>query len=868
MKNNLQAVIDASLEQIVAEKFIRYSKYVIQNRAIPDVRDGLKPVQRRILYSMWNLGLKKDKPYKKSARVVGDVIGKYHPHGDSSIYDALVRMSQEWKMNVPLVDMHGNKGSIDDDPAAAMRYTETRLEEISNDLLELISKNVVSWTPNFDDSEKEPTVLPTIFPNLLVNGAIGIASGFATDIPPHNLGEVIDGCIAMLNNKNISIAELGAIIQGPDFPTGGIIYGKEGIKDAFATGKGRLTLTAKYEIIEDKNQRLIQISQIPFGIAKANLIRQIDDIKFEQKVYGIKEVVDQSDRNGILINVELEADANIDLIINYLLQKTDLQIYYSYNSIAICDNSPKLLSIKQLVGYYLDHLEKIKFAELEFDFAKNEKKLEITKGFLRVADITDEVIKVIRASDNSKAGVIADLIKYFQFSPLQAEAIAQMRLYRLSKIDQQMFLKDKEELENTLKKLQLLINDKEEFKKYLIELLLSVKSKHQRPRLTQIIDKNLNVKINYDQLVKEEFFFFSISKNGFYKKMSIKTNIIEEVSKLPVAEKDFLISLDMVSSRDKIFLITNLGNLITLLPHALEESQLKQSGIDLKTKLAFGHKEYIIAAIPVSNIDNQSLILVSLAGLAKRVSLDNFANYKHNKITNIFKLKDSDELISCHLGENNANIAIFTSLNRGLKVSETDVPIYGKNSAGVRLINLRTNESISGTALIFEDEKVLIFDHWSRFDQLLPGNILFGQRGSAPKKIETNLDFSKPIMSVSAFNSNFGIFDFSDLIKIYNINEATSLKASSKKCYKILRLPVKPELKNEVKFEPKVETKSKTINKTKEKLESKVQKSTKSENEQTKVFNFDEALQRAKTKLQQVNELDIDALLKKFEEDE
>ncbi|CNR91271.1 DNA gyrase subunit A [Salmonella enterica subsp. enterica serovar Typhimurium str. DT104] len=411
-------------------------------------------------------------------------------------------------MNSPLVEMHGNKGSIDDDPPAAMRYTEVRLAEISEHLLELISKNVVSFCPNFDDSEKEPTILPAIFPNLLINGAIGIASGFATEIPPHNLGEVIDATILMIKNPGITIEEISTIILGPDFPTGGIVYGKSGIFDAFKTGKGKIKISSDYKIFEKNGQNVIEITSIPFGISKSSLIEEIDDIRFDAKIYGIKNVIDQSDQNGVSILIELEQDGNPDLIINYLLQKTHLQIHYSYNSVAICDNSPKLLSIKEMIFYYLEHLRKIKLAEFNFELYKNKKRLEIITGFLKVADITDEVIKVIRASDNSKVGVVSDLIKFFNFSQTQAEAIASMRLYRLSKIEQQIYLEESKNLEKNIARFKKLIENKDEFDKNLINMLTDFKKHHGKPRKTKIIDSDIKIKINKDELVKDEFFYF------------------------------------------------------------------------------------------------------------------------------------------------------------------------------------------------------------------------------------------------------------------------------------------------------------------------------------------------------------------------
>ncbi|WP_434336763.1 DNA topoisomerase IV subunit A [Mesomycoplasma conjunctivae] len=864
MKTNLNQIINSSLDNIVAEKFIRYAKYVIQNRAIPDVRDGLKPVQRRILYSMWMLGLKKEKAYKKSARVVGDVIGKYHPHGDTSIYDALVRMSQEWKINIPLVDMHGNKGSIDDDPAAAMRYTEVRLEEISALMLELLNKNVISWAPNFDDSEKEPTVLPTIVPNLLVNGAIGIASGFATEIPPHNLSEVIDGAIAMIKNEKITNSELQSIIPGPDFPTGGIVYDNGGVSDAFSKGKGRISLVAKYEIINKNKDISIQISQIPYGIAKANLIRQIDDIRFEEKVYGIKEVIDQSDRNGILISIDLEADANVDLVVNYLLQKTDMQIYYSYNSVAICNNSPKLVSLSEMIKYYLDHLKNIKLKEIDYDLFKSQKRYEIIQGFLKVADITDEVIKVIRASDNSKIGVIKDLIAYFGFTQIQAEAIAQMRLYRLSKIDQENFLSESKELENNIELLNNLKNDSTAFKKFLIKTLKQVQNNFGQPRKTQILKKDFSIKINHEDLIKDENIYFGITQQGYYKKISLKNFSLSDLDKYAIKKDDFLILLTKLNLKDKILLVTNKANLVVLAAHQLEETSYKNIGNDLKIEVDFQQDEFIVAQINISeNKNNSNIILVSKHGLAKRVSLDSLFNLRTKKLTNIFKLKEHDELIGAYLTDNLANIAIISNLNRSLKVAEIDIPIYGRNSAGVKLATLKKGEQIQLAYPMADGEKIAIIDSWASYEEISNSQITFGARGASLKNLKTKLDFAEFPKSFAKFDTNLQILYYDDTIKLYSLVDFKDAKKGKQYCYKFFNTKDLITEKSS-KVKPIEESNKKIINKNIQNDN----KITKEKNtKQNKIFNTQEAIERVKNKLKEVNEIDIDALLKKFEEE-
>lgn len=849
MNKNLDLVISSKLEKILAEKFIRYSKYIIQHRAIPDVRDGLKPVQRRILYSMWQLGLKNSKNYKKSARVVGDVIGKYHPHGDSSIYDALVRLSQEWKMNVPLVEMHGNKGSIDDDPAAAMRYTEVRLTQISEHLLELISKNVVTFCPNFDDSEKEPTILPAIFPNLLINGAIGIASGFATEIPPHNLSEVVDAAILMIKNPGITIDEISKVILGPDFPTGGIVYGKSGIFDAFKTGKGKIKITSDYKFSEKKGQKVIEISSIPFGISKANLIQQIDNIRFEEQVYGIKEVIDQSDQNGVLIFVELEQDANQELIINYLLQKTDLQIHYSYNSVAICDNSPKLLTIKEMIFYYLDHLKKIKLAEFNFDLFKNRTRLEIIKGFLKVADITDEVIKVIRQSDNSKAGVVADLMKFFDFSEIQADAIASMRLYRLSKIEQQTFLEESKHLEKNISRLTKLVENKEEFDSNLINLLNEFKKYHGSPRKTKIINSDLKIKINHDELIKDEFFYFWISKSGLYKKLDLKNSTTEEIEKTQLPKDDIFVFQGLVNQKQKALFLTNKGEIAVFPVHQIDELNLKNAPINLRITLGIPNDQEILNAFFVDNFENnQFLIFITKFGFAKRMQLDQLAKIRQKKMQNTFRIKENDEIVETFLENKLKNIVFFTSQNRALKISLSEIPIYSRNSAGVKILNLRKDEFIVASQTIETSDSIAIIDYYSRFEKIETDSLHFGNKLIAPKVFSTKLDFSLIPKSIAVYNQNLTVFEFDNPLKIFTISDFINYKTKARTNYRFF-LQNDKNSKNNVK---NVDFSTKSVNN--------------NQDIKTNVKN-EKPAESIEDKLRKIGEIDIKSILEKIEKE-
>ncbi|VEU59843.1 DNA topoisomerase IV subunit A [Mesomycoplasma neurolyticum] len=703
--------LNKSLDDVISSRFARYSKYIIQQRALPDARDGLKPVQRRILYSMWELNLKNDKPFKKSARVVGDVIGKYHPHGDSSIYEAMIRMGQEWKMNIPLIEIHGNKGSIDDDPAAAMRYTEARLANISTLLLESLSKNTVEFVPNFDDTEVEPVILPSLIPNLLLNGAKGIASGFATEIPPHNLGEILDAAIAKINNSAIEIRKLFKIIKGPDFPTGGVIYGKTGIYDAFEKGQGKIVLVSKYKIIDNLDRKAIEIFEIPFGVVKSKLVKDIDEICIDKKINGIKEVIDQSDRNGISILIELTKDAKITSVLNYLLKKTEMQIYYSYNSVAIEKNAPKLMSLNDMLTSYISHIKEFKTRELTYNFQVNQKRLEIVNALIKVSEITDEVIKIIRNSDNSKKGVIEALIKEFNFNENQATAIAEMQLYRLSRIDQIAYAKEQNDLEIKIKEIDLLLNNENEFNKFLVKNLLKIKEKYATPRKTEILDEELKIELKTEELIKKEDFYLAISKEGYIKKLTIKTFETNKIENYVLKEKDSLIFLSKVNSLNKLLIFTNTGKYIFLPLHKIEENKWKDFGSHINDYVLLKSNEKIIKVFAVENFENKNfLVLITAKGIGKKVALKDFEVSRFNKTIQAIKFKNSlDYLVDVKMSDNFKDVVIISSEMKVVKYSELEIPTYNTNSSGVSLINLPKNEKVQAFCLTEENENIFFY---------------------------------------------------------------------------------------------------------------------------------------------------------------
>ena len=701
----LENILKQSLDTIMSDRFGRYSKYIIQDRALPDVRDGLKPVQRRILFSMHELGLFHNRSFKKSARVVGEVIGKYHPHGDSSIYEAMVRLSQDWKMNVPLIEMHGNNGSIDDDPAAAMRYTEARLAKISATLLDNIKKDTVLFAPNFDDSEKEPTVLPGLFPNLLVNGAKGIAAGYATEMPPHNLDEIVDALIAKIKSPNMHLSTLNSIVKGPDFPTGGILQGKQGIFEAFERGKGKVIIRSKYEIDDQKTKPSIRISEIPYGVIKSKLVRDIDEIRFNNKIDGIKEVRDESDRNGISIMIELTSGTNPEPVLNYLLSKTELQVYYNYNNVGIKDKAPKLMGLMEMLDAYLNHQREVQTSAIKFDLAKDEKRLEIVEGLIKVAQIADQVIDTIRKAEGSKQGVVNDLMNKFAFTELQANAIADLRLYRLSRTDQSIYLDEKKELDKRIEWSKNVLNVPEEFNKYLINLLKDLKENYATPRRTVIEGEMETISIDMEALIKHEDVWVGISRDGYIKRFSNRAYEANQISDYEVKEGDSLIYLDLINTGDKLLAFTNKGNYYYIPVHKIQEVKFKDAGKHLNDFAAIPIDEKIIEVICVEDFSIPCyVVLASKQGKAKRTPIKDFEVTRHTKTYTAMKISGDDELVGAKLSNGFNQVVIVNNFGKGVKYSETQLSTQGARSAGVRAMNLSSDGYVSSFAVANNDD--------------------------------------------------------------------------------------------------------------------------------------------------------------------
>ena len=688
-KEVLERIWDYTLEDIMGERFGSYSKYIIQERAIPDARDGLKPVQRRILYSMYKEKNTYDKGYRKSAKTVGDVIGNYHPHGDTSIYDAMVRMSQSWKTRLPYIDMHGNNGSIDGDSPAAYRYTEARLSKISNEMLRDINKDTVEMAPNFDDTTLEPTVLPARFPALLVYGAMGISAGYATNIPPHNLGEVIDATIHRIDNPNCGLDTLMKYVKGPDFPTGGIVEGIKGIREAYETGKGRVIIRSKYSF---EGNSLV-ITEIPFEVNKALLVKKIDDIRLDKKIDGIVEVRDES-AEDVRIVVDLKKTANKELIVNYLLKNTDLQISYNFNMIAIVKKRPRLLGLKQALDAFIDHQKEVITRRSQFDLDHAKSELHIVEGLIKCLSILDEVIRVIRASKN-KADAKENLVKEFDFSMAQAEAIVTLQLYRLTNTD----VVELEERMATLRKiiegLTAILGNEEVLKKVMKDELRKVRNEYALPRLTEIKDEITEIKIDTTVMIPKEDVIVTLSKDGYIKRTSLKSYSASKDEETTLKENDYLVGLYEASTLDTLLVFTNQGNFLFIPVHTIYDLKWKELGKHVSNLVPLGEGEEVISSLLVKDFKKDVNVIISTAnGMIKRTSLSDFKITRTSKPSSCIKLKDDDTVVDVML-DTNPDIFIATSLGYGLWFAKDEVPIVGIKASGVKAINLKDDTVVS-----------------------------------------------------------------------------------------------------------------------------------------------------------------------------
>lgn len=709
MKEVLNKIYDYSLEEIMGDRFGRYAKTIIQNRAIPDVRDGLKPVQRRILYSMYKDRNTYDKQYRKSAKAVGTIMGTYHPHGDSSIYDAMVRMSQWWKQNITYVDMQGNNGSMDGDSPAAMRYTEAKLSKISNELLKDIDKETVAWAPNYDDTTTEPTVLPAKYPNLLVNGSTGISAGYATNIPPHNLGEVIDATIKRIDSPNCYLDTILEIIKGPDFPTGAIVEGKKGIEDAYKTGRGRIIVKSKYEVVKNKGKEQIIITEIPFDVNKATLVKKMDDIRIDKKIDGIADVRDESDRDGLTIAVDLKKGADVNLIINYLLKNTDLQVSYNFNMVAIVNRRPMTLGVLEILDAYIVHQKEVITRRTTFDLKHAKARVHIVEGLIKALSILDEVIKTIRTSKN-KADAKENLIIKFEFSELQAEAIVMLQLYKLTNTDVTELIEENKNLQLIIKGLEEILNDENKLKNVMKEELRKIKKEYSIPRKTEIKDEITEIKIDPIKMIPKEDCIVVVTNEGYVKRVSPRSYNASEKETTMLKDGDYVIGLYNLTTLDTVLLFTNLGNYLYLPVIEIPELKWGDLGKHISNIITTTAGENIIGSIPVTNFDDEQVITTfTKNGMIKRTNLSEFKVQRYSKPITCMRLKKGDEVVSI-TNNSGSDIFIATRNGYGLRYKTEEVSVIGIKAAGVKSIDLKNDYVVSGHVFENEDYLVVITD--------------------------------------------------------------------------------------------------------------------------------------------------------------
>ncbi|HFI0321824.1 TPA: DNA topoisomerase IV subunit A [Streptococcus suis] len=702
-----------SLEDIMGERFGRYSKYIIQERALPDIRDGLKPVQRRILYSMNKDGNTFDKGYRKSAKSVGNIMGNFHPHGDYSIYDAMVRMSQDWKNREILVEMHGNNGSMDGDPPAAMRYTEARLSEIASYLLADIEKKTVPFAWNFDDTEKEPTVLPAAFPNLLVNGATGISAGYATDIPPHNLAEVIDAVVYMIDHPTAKLEKLMEFLPGPDFPTGAIIQGADEIKKAYETGKGRVVVRSRCDIEQLKGgKKQIIVTEIPYEVNKAVLVKKIDDVRVNNKLPGIAEVRDESDRTGLRIAIELKKDSDEQTILNYLYKYTDLQINYNFNMVAIDNFTPRQVGLQKILSSYIAHRREIIIARSKFDKDKAEKRLHIVEGLIRVISILDEVIALIRASEN-KSDAKQNLKISYDFSEEQAEAIVTLQLYRLTNTDIVTLENEEAALREQIQTLAAIIGDERTMFNLMKKELREVKKQFGNPRLSELQVQAETIEIDTASLIVEEETFVSVTKAGYIKRTSPRSFNASTLEEMGKRDDDQLIFLQNAKTTQHLLLFTNLGNVIYRPVHDLTDIRWKDIGEHLsQTLMNFDTNEEVIFAELVENFDEGTYFAVTKFGQIKRVERKEFAPWRtyKSKSTKYAKLKDDEDVVITVSPVVLDDIMLITEKGYALRFNIEEVPVIGAKAAGVKAVNLKDDDVVVA-AFISNTSSIYLLTH-------------------------------------------------------------------------------------------------------------------------------------------------------------
>lgn len=720
---------DLPLEDVIGDRFGRYSKYIIQDRAIPDARDGLKPVQRRILYAMHVEGNTHEKAFRKSAKTVGNVIGNYHPHGDSSVYEAMVRMSQDWKVRNVLIEMHGNNGSIDGDPPAAMRYTEARLSAISSELLKDIDKRTVDFVPNFDDTINEPTVLPAMFPNLLVNGSTGISAGYATDIPPHHLGEIIDAVIYRMDNENCSVDNLMEFVKGPDFPTGGIIQGIDGIKKAYETGKGKVIVRGKTEIetIRGGKQQIV-VTEIPYDVNKANLVKKIDEFRLDRKVEGIAEVRDETDRTGLRIVIELKKEADAEGVLNYLFKNSDLQIFYHFNMVAIHNRRPQLMGLCELLDAYIGHRKEVVIKRSQFDLQKARDRAHIVEGLMKAISILDQVIATIRASKD-KRNAKDNLIAQYQFTEPQAEAIVSLQLYRLTNTDITLLREELGELTKRIEELTAILNSEQKLLSVIKKELNDVKKRFLDSRRTKIEAEIEEIKINLEVLVASEDVIVTVTKDGYVKRTSQRSYAASNGQDFGMKDSDRLIAQLDMNTKDVVLLFTNKGSYLYCPVHELPDIRWKDIGQHIANLIPIDRDESILKAIAVKDFEKENfLVFVTKNGMVKKTELKQYKAQRYSKPLVAINLKEDDEVIDVHETDGNKELFLTTYLGYALWFKEEEISPIGVRAAGVKGINLKDGDYVTGGKAKNPDESLSI--------------VIVTQRGSVKKMKLTEFEIT------------------------------------------------------------------------------------------------------------------------------
>ena len=701
--------IPSLLEDIMGDRFSRYARHVIQERALPDARDGLKPVQRRILYAMYHDGNTWDHAYRKSAKTVGLVIGNYHPHGDSSVYDAMVRMSQDWKVRLPLIDMHGNNGSIDDDPAAAMRYTEVRLAKVTQVMEDDLDKDTVEMAPNFDDTENEPTVLPVPFPVMLVNGATGIAAGYATNMPPHNLSEVVDGTIYRLNYPECSLEEIMEYIPGPDFPTGGIVQGAAGIKEAFATGHGKIVVRGKTEIVEGRTCNQIVVTEVPYEVIKSNLVKEMDEIRLNKKIDGLLDVRDESDRMGLKIVADIRKDCDAQMILNYFYKNTHLQTYYSYNNVAIIDKRPVQVGLLGLLDAFIDFRKEVVTRRSRYELARMEARCHVIEGLMKAVSILDEVIAVIRHSKD-KGDAKKNLMKEFGFDEPQSEAIVSLRLYRLTNTDITQLRSEFAELANQIEEIHSILDNPDVMRHVIVNELKAVKSEYGDARRTKLEDKVAELVIDRTSMVSNERVVVTVSRDGYVKKVSLRSYQASEGTETGLKAGDELIGTIECDTVDTLLLFTSRGNYAFLPVWQADDGKWKEIGSHLNKAVRIDGDDKIRDAILVKNFETWGwIITVTSGGQIKKSRVRDFLVQRNNKVMPALSMKKGDTLLRAFTVYKGDQILIVSRDGFANRYPIDQIPTMGVKTRGVKAQNYGKGDMTASACALREEDNTVLF---------------------------------------------------------------------------------------------------------------------------------------------------------------